>query len=771
MNRQHHLHARITVLCYRAMIRIHAGNRGTILAGMAMIGVIMLMAANVSADTRPPVTLVRDGTTDAVLVCADDLSSNARQAVEDLRSYLKQTSGASINVEKASQAGRLEIHIGKTPYVQSLNLRPIETAGVNIDAFRILFPENDRIVLVGESDSGTEIAVYDFTERYLGVRWLFPGDLGTYVPKTPSIDIAVEDIQSVPDYFSRVIAQLAAGGRSVTPIWLRRQRQHWTIQGHHALNKIFAPDKYKDSHPEFFTRSAADGKTIVADAAGTNWQPMLEAEGIVDEAISNLTTYFNENPGRVSHSLGVNDNNNFGVPPNGINSVGDGDYSDYYFNFTNQVIEGVLQHHPDKWFGCLAYVGVTDPPKETGVHPRMIPYICIDRHRWVVPAYAEKDMQRTRNWHAAAPVLGYYDYIYGDDMYRIPRMYDQTTNEFLKFGYENGVRAFFGEYNGSPDWIEGPKLYVIMKTLWDVSADADALKEEWYRLAVGDKAAKPLASYYRLWEDYWVHRVPKTDWFESYADRVYFNFDYLGYLDELRPADLADARKLLLEVVKLAETPEQKARAEFLYDGFERYFKTVDYYLRLRGKTLKNDAPTLAADTFAPAAGQSADEPTKVPSPWGAWQNEPGDSPLYFDRRNGNGDSYSLATEPNGSATSICFYRTVPLDDLNALYHAGITVQCTGLNEDAQVGIQIDLQRADGKYLPRKYRSNTIVTGKRLADGQWIPLNLFVTPPTDEGQLKARIFLIVGYGTQGVVRFDDFRFSKVNQQDIQDRKQ
>ena len=37
--------------------------------------------------------------------------------------------------------------------------------------------------------SGTLLGVYEVLEDYLGVRWLWPGDLGTYVPRRNTIVI------------------------------------------------------------------------------------------------------------------------------------------------------------------------------------------------------------------------------------------------------------------------------------------------------------------------------------------------------------------------------------------------------------------------------------------------------------------------------------------------------------------------------------------------------------------------------------------------------
>ncbi|MCC6422892.1 MAG: DUF4838 domain-containing protein [Phycisphaerales bacterium] len=710
-----------------------------------LIGFVALVigcASSVRA-VEGTIGLVVDGKSSAVIVTPEQMPNDVKLAVDELLADIAKSTGAMLAVEQTSSPGRLEIHIGQTPYVKSLKLS-LDDLGV--DGFRILFPAADRIILVGGSPTGTEFAVYDFLERYVGVRWLFPGDIGTYIPKVDQIMLPVQEITSRPAYISRVISTYHAER------WLHQQRQHWTIQQHHNLNKLFAPDKYYDQHPEFYP--LIDGKRQKPDSEGYVWQPMLDAPGIVDAAVKSIDHYFDENPSITSFSLGVNDNNNFNHPATYKNSVGQSDYSDYYFNFTNQVIEGVLKTHPDKWFGCLAYMGVTDPPRDIKVNGRMVPYICIDRQGWASDEGRTKDMQRTRNWHAAAPVIGWYDYIYGGDNYRIPRIYPHLMGQYIKFGSENGVKAMYAELYASAEWIEGPKLYLFMKLLWDPTTDLDQTLSEWYRLAVGQKAAGPLAKYYQLWEDYWMKRVPRTDWFNQYVGQVYMDFDQLGYLDELNLQDLEQARQLMDQVVALADTPDHKARAAFFDKGLRRVEDEVGYLLRLRGKMIavKDHDPLLLEDSFKTTSTQ-LDE--KIPQPWGGWQNSPGTGRFFWDHQHGHGDSQCLAFDAKGAGVGAVIYRDFKLDQPAEMYHMGTQVRVDGVNPDAYIGIEIRWSRPDGQYIPRRFTANRFYSAKLYKDGQWTKLDVYAKPPPGQGPLSMSVRLSVVNSTHGIIRMDD----------------
>lgn len=716
------------------------------------------MGAEVAGNpSHHAIHLVIDGKAQAVIVVPPGLRQETSRAVDDLVRYVRQSTGATLPIERASKPGRAEIHIGVTDYVRGLNL-PLKPLGV--DGFMITFPRADRIVLAGGSDSGTEFAIYDFLERYVGVRWLFPGDVGTYVPKAHDIDIPTTKVVSQPAYISRTISTMqdVEPGDSVY-LWLQRQRRHWTIQHHHNLNKLFAPDEFYKDHPDFYP--LIDGKRQEPSADGYGWQPVLDAPGIVNAAVRKITAYFDHNPQATSYSLGINDTNNFDRPAKYINSVGVGDYSDYYYRFADQVAQGVEKKYPDKWFGCLAYLGVTDPPRDVKVNPRIVPHICIDRYGWADPAAAQRGRERTENWHKAAPVLGWYDYIYGGDMYRIPRIYTHLMGRYLKFGFEHGVKAYYAELYASPQWIEGPKMYVVMKLLWNPSVDVDQLLNEWYTLAVGQKAAVPLAKYYQFWEDYWMQRVPKTDWFKQYVGRTYFDFDHTGYLDPLSEDDLAHCRQLMDQVVALAQTPDQKKRAGFLAKGLQEVLSQTDYVVRLRGKTVIDGGKhtVLLNDSFKPSPDQSGNT---IPQPWGGWQNDPGTARFYWDHEHGQDDDNSLAINAKNAGTSAVIYRTFSIDRPQTLYHLSAMVQCNHVTPDAYVGIVMEWSRKDGKYLPRKWKANRFYSAHLYPDGKWKRLDVYSRPPQGVGPLTLQISLSDIYSHQGIIRLDDVKLVAVD---------
>ncbi len=73
------------------------------------------------------------------------------------------------------------------------------------------------------SPNGTLFGVYELLERYVGVRWLWPGQLGTYIPRSDSVNICSNlDETYIPLSAPEVqgvymVACKGGGGRSKIP--------------------------------------------------------------------------------------------------------------------------------------------------------------------------------------------------------------------------------------------------------------------------------------------------------------------------------------------------------------------------------------------------------------------------------------------------------------------------------------------------------------------------------------------------------------------------
>ncbi len=531
------------------------------------------------ADSPPQATRIfENGQSRASIVLGANATKQVQDAASLLAQYFERCTGSAIVMAATPPSISQEvIRIGDR---DRLGGKKETLEKLDSDGFVIDFPDSGNVVLTGASDWGTEFAVYEFLERYLGVRWLFPGADGEYAPKLSVIDLPMVSVIQEPAFFSR---EVGVEGDSVKT-WARRNRIHSRIQFHHNLRYLFPPETYMKTHPEFFPlRNGL--RYFPPPERLSDWQPCFSAKGIVEEAVRNIRDYFTKHPEETSFSLGVNDSGMFcdceacrSKYGQRKNFLGYDDRSDEYYEWANAVAAEVLKEFPDKWFGCLAYREVLQPPSVNSVHPRIIPYLTYDRLRWVDPSSEAQGRKITEDWAKKARVIGWYDYIYGAP-YCVPRLYPHHMANYYRLGRSLGVRTQYAE--AYPNWGEGPKLYISLRLQWDPNLDPSALMSDWCAKAVGTGADSDLVKYCGIWENFWTRIVPKSPWFSG------FEHEYLPFMDPgyllLITDEIIQSRKLLDHMAASTKTAEERKRAEVLRRAFDYYEASAVSYLGLKG--------------------------------------------------------------------------------------------------------------------------------------------------------------------------------------------
>ena len=268
-----------------------------------VLSIIGLLCFAGNAWSAGGITIVKHGKPLAVITVSRGASKPVADAAQLLSDDIEKSTQAKLPLESAVPAsGRVVIHVGQDDYTRQLGL---DLKSLGTDGFVITFPDSKNIVIAGSGDRGTEFGIYEFLERYVGVRWLMPGPYGEDIPHSPTITVSRDEIRQEPAYQWRHVSG------NIGATWSRRNRNNSElIPSYHNLSRLFPPSKYAKSHPEFFP--ILNGKRYIpSDDADGNWQPCFSADGLVEEASNNIKEYFRTHPGERYFSLGMNDTTRF----------------------------------------------------------------------------------------------------------------------------------------------------------------------------------------------------------------------------------------------------------------------------------------------------------------------------------------------------------------------------------------------------------------------------------------------------------------------------
>lgn len=657
--------------------------------GVALAAALSVLLAIVSSAGA--IVLVRDGKPLATIVVAPDASAQIQQAAQTLQQYVQQCSGATLPIAFAPSDGAT-IYIGQSDATKSAG---IDTKGFDQDGFLLQAIDEKSYCIIGGNDWGTEFGVYDFLERYLGVRWLMPTDLGTDVPHHITIDIPATKVVQQPTYISRELSPVYITSDSDLGKWGRFNRARGRISFSHNLLHIFPVSKFGKTHPEFYPM--INGKRYIPndDKDELNWQPNFSAPGIVDAAVEQIEKYFQENLGETTFSLGMNDSNGWDQSAaskarrNGkINYLGLEHVSDDCFTWANAVVAKVLLKYPDKWFGTLAYRALAEPPTKVTVNPHIIPFITYDRMHWEDSEAREFGHQLTERWEKVSPVLGWYDYIYGAS-YLVPRFYPHQMQQYFSWGAAHHVKYSYAELY--PNWGEGPKPWIATKLLWNPNQNVDDLLNDWYVHFAGAKAAPKLKDYYAIWEKFWTVDISKSKWNVIAGQTLPF-YDP-SYLLDVPESYITQSDADMQAASRLADTPQRKARVAKLNAMWEFYKNSILTYqgMNLASATApQSEALTLALIDKAEKGMSQIDKRQKLLT---SLQNDP----LFAENIKGI-SAYPAIFGQNWGSGSPLLWRALPWVKKSSAVKERLLNLTKNL--DSAIGQQANqiLQAADGKF-------------------------------------------------------------------------
>lgn len=558
--------------------------------------------------------LIEAGTSQAMVVIADTPSPVASYAGKELVRHIEKATGVRLAVVRESDlpadAPRIRIYVGKTNSARTAGLDPDTLPG---ETFRIKAIGNNLYILgredgkelfvkdvvrwtdqfVRDTRRGTLYGVVEFLEQTLGVRWLWPGDLGTYVPRQDSLVVeAGLDVTEAPAFkFRHYRIQSITNELVQEPKQDIDHRLGFTEEGlrryNDALRRFLLVHQEGDSEPQPRVGHHFQGWWRKYGKEHPTWFLMRDdgARGPKPGADTYQVCMCVSNPGLQQFivntdwdggdllSLGEADNRSYCIcpeckawdapQPEGLRLYST---SNRYARFWKAVRDLAVKRNPDVQVATFLYMTYLWAPTIdidlTGVYGEFVPWSTGRYNVYYPMAEADHELNKQTwlGWSKTGMTMAYRpNYLLSG--YAMPYLSTWQAGEMLKFAAEHGMVGFdFDSLYGH--WaVKGPMLYVHMRLGTDPTRRIEDIRTEYFS-AFGP-AAERVEAYFDYWEDYSSKRASRGGVPYNDASRTYKLYP---------PQVFAPGAAILDEALELAQTselPEFGARVRFLQAGLE----------------------------------------------------------------------------------------------------------------------------------------------------------------------------------------------------------
>ena len=623
----------------------------------------VVLCLTLAADAAPgEMVLVQDGEPMCVVVVPGNASNVVWEAAQECRDTIEKMSDAHLSILAEDEfplydTGNVKISI---PNLGLVFIGPCEaTVKAGIDAaqlapegFRIKVAGN-RLYIVGRDDEadvafddrsrmrmwaaqtrqrGTLHGVYAFLEEELGVRWLFPGDLGEVIPERKDIALAEIDRTDAPRLAMRLSAPsphvrtrylemakdlgMPEGLRHRRLFeddrWASRARSGLSLYNHITHGHIYVWLRHGKEHPEYFALQP-DGKRFVYTGEGPGVRLCLSNDEVVAETARIIVEWFQRSPDLQAVGLSPDDGS-IATECECDNCKAMGPtISDRYAIFYSKVAEIVSQTYPDRYVANFAYSGYSDVPKVVReLHSNMLISL-VGYHYWATmwaggtdDAIRERSMSHSLAWTKLASKVVWRPNLFLRSLFGIPSLYSHKLAQDYRTLYATGKLAGVYHDHFNAHWgAEGIDYYLAMKLAWNPEADVDAIIEDYCEKGFGP-AAKSVRAYFdaveRHTDDIAARRYSKRA--DQAKDNPLIRSNGMPlFLAELYPSEVLGEWQSLLTQARAQAAGDETvlARIAILQDALDMAPHTIAVHdldctllMKLPAPTKEEQAATLA---------------------------------------------------------------------------------------------------------------------------------------------------------------------------------
>jgi len=573
-------------------------------------------------------TLVKQGQSDYEIVKSNQVSGIIDLAAEELQYHIRKATGVELPIvtEKTHDAQKKAIYLGSTEDAVTKKISEYpQPNGFVIKALgdNLYITGDDVDGHTGWSDGakdatkgltryGTLFGVYEFLERNLGVRWLWPGELGEYIPVASTLKFNGETICDKPKLMHSRIRYTPTRAKSgwsnevnrqkfvtATYRWLLRNRivRAMSLEYGHAFITYF--DRFKATNPDFFNL-LPDGERY-SDPMYCGGQPSMIAmcvsnpkfqDKVIEEWVKKRTTFQpmvncaeNDTNGKCTCSGCMSlDRHNPSDPfafENRLERAKKaflsrqpdwdlqlGSLSDRYAIFYNVILKKAQTVDPDAMVLAYSYVNYSKPPQAVKLSDKVVLAVV---PQLVFPWTDSKRQEFRTQWDgwAKAGAQLYLRPNYTLDGHNFPIYYADAFAEDFQYAWNRNMLAtdfdaLIGQYA-----TQGLNHYVVARMQLRGGWNKEKIFNEYFQ-AFGP-AADAVKKYFTYWKTI-SDQVDESKYkikFEEYNFASFAAF-YTVAPTIFTPEVLKHGFELLAQAEKAASgNPEAAKRVIFLQHGLK----------------------------------------------------------------------------------------------------------------------------------------------------------------------------------------------------------
>ena len=389
------------------------------------------------------------------------------------------------------------------------DIRLIPDASLPHDGFELRIEKSDFIIAGNDSvpegtwaipSHGTLWGVLEYAERFLGVRWLFPGPLGEDVPQGQMLRLDLKQpIRGAPSLATRSLAYLgendpgASHRRKPAIEWMTRHRltnaMHPFVTGYGHAWDDYLKAADLEAHPEWKSSNSEGVRNGKVTFFCTT------APGLVELFAKRVIESMDRNPMREMSSISPTDGGGFctcercklllTTDPHGKKN-----HAQAILTFYKQVGEFIALERPGRRLGGFVYYNYQYPPPEAPKLPDNVSLCWAPLNYYgyglLKPVYRAEFETVMKRWSEITPHFYYHNYSTWMRSFHgapLPVSLDILKRE-LPAAAQN--KAWGARMIGSSAWgVNAPINYLLAKQMWNAQLDVSATLNEWLQRAYG----------------------------------------------------------------------------------------------------------------------------------------------------------------------------------------------------------------------------------------------------------------------------------------------